>query len=53
MKETAQVLYEAYCEHTGWKSLASGQDLPQWSGLREDIKEAWRASARAVEQVPE
>lgn len=44
IKSIAQILYEGYCNHTGWKSLASGQDLPQWDALREDIKKAWEAS---------
>lgn len=51
MKEIACCLYEAYCEHTGWKSLATGQDLPQWSDLRPDIKEAWRAVERAATEM--
>lgn len=48
MQELAQKLYEAYCAHTGFKSLATGQDLPKWNDLREDIKNAWRAAAKAV-----
>ena len=43
-KSIGQILYEGYCNHTGWKSLASGQDLPLWDALREDIKKAWEAS---------
>jgi len=37
--------YEAYCQHAGWKSLATGADLPQWAGLRDDIRQAWMVSA--------
>lgn len=48
MKSSAQIAYEAYCNHTGWKSLATGQSLPQWEGLREDIKRAWEQAAGAV-----
>ena len=48
MKEQAQVAYEGYRNHTGGKSLATGQPIPEWHELREDIKEAWRASVRAI-----
>lgn len=41
----AQAMYEGYCQHTNWKSLATGAELPQWDGLRPDIKAAWEASA--------
>lgn len=44
----AQVAYEAYAAHTGWKSLVSGADLPQWDALKQEIKEAWAASAQAL-----
>jgi len=44
----AQAMYEGYCQHTNWKSLATGADLPQWEGLRPDIKAAWEASAEFV-----
>lgn len=43
-----QAAYEAYCGHTGWKSLVSGQDLPQWEVLDSGIKEAWVVAANAV-----
>ena len=41
----ARVAYEGYCRQTGWKSLATGQDLPEFDGLPQEIKEAWSASA--------
>jgi len=44
----AQAMYEGYCRHTNWKSLATGADLPQWEGLRPDIKAAWEASAKHI-----
>lgn len=50
MKSLGQTAYEAYCEKTGWKSLATGVDLPQWGELKIEIKEAWEASASAVSQ---
>lgn len=40
--------YEAYARHTRWKSLATGQDLPQWADLREEIQAAWMVSAAWV-----
>lgn len=48
MKSLGQVAYEAYCQKTGWKSLATGADLPKWDKLKLDIQEAWEASAVAV-----
>lgn len=47
-KSIGQILYEGYCAHTNWKSLASGQDLPQWAGLRPDIQTAWEASGNSL-----
>lgn len=48
MKSFGAIAYEAYCEHTGWKSLVSGADLPQWSALSPEIRAAWEAAASAV-----
>lgn len=48
MTKLGKVAYEAYCQQTGWKSLATGQDLPKWVDLRAEIKEAWDISAHAV-----
>lgn len=50
IEAVAETLYTGYCEHTGFKSLASGDDLPRWEALKVDrpkIAEAWRASAAA------
>jgi hypothetical protein len=44
----AQTAYEAYCNYTGWKSLATGCDLPKWSDLPGNIKNAWFAALSAV-----
>lgn len=53
MKSLGQTAYEAYCEKTGWKSLVSGADLPQWDALTDGIREAWEASAGAVsKEIP-
>ena len=46
--QLARVAYEAYANHTGWKSLATGQGLPQWDQLSEAIKDAWNTSAECV-----
>lgn len=48
----AQAMYEGYCRHTNWKSLATGADLPQWEGLRPGIKAAWEASAAFLRALP-
>jgi len=47
-KAIGQIAYEAYCEFTGWKSLVSGQPLPQWDKLKPEIQAAWRCAANAV-----
>jgi len=43
--QVGQALYEAYSKHTGGKSLATGDALPQWDGLKPQIQEAWKAAA--------
>lgn len=48
MEDLAQKLYEAYCEHTGWKSIVTGSDLPKWNDLDRKIQDAWRAVEKAV-----
>ena len=40
--------YEAYARHTGFKSLATGSELPQWDGLSDAIRGAWTVSAAWV-----
>jgi hypothetical protein len=47
-KQPDQIAYEAYCEQTGWKSLVSGSDLPQWENLFPPIRAAWKTAALAV-----
>lgn len=47
-----QIAYEAYCEHTGWKSLATGAALPKWYDVKPEIKATWEAAAvRLMEQL--
>lgn len=48
MTPLGQIAYEAYCNKTGWKSLATGADLPRWEKLNVDIQEAWQAAAETV-----
>ena len=40
----AQRAYEAYANHTEWKSVATGAPLPSWEKLPEAIQSAWKAS---------
>jgi hypothetical protein len=47
----AQRAYEAYANHTGWKSLATDQPLPQWSDLPEGIQQAWMASCADLDRL--
>ena len=46
--ELGKIAYEAYCRATNWKSLATGDDLPTYEALRDDIRLAWQNAARAV-----
>lgn len=43
-----QIAYDGYCTHTNYKSLATGQNLPQWKDLAPVIQEAWEAAADSV-----
>lgn len=47
-KPAGQVAYEAYCETTGGKSLASGAILPAWNFLSPQMQFAWKQAAAAV-----
>lgn len=47
MGNLAQVAYEAYAEHQGWKNY-QGNPIPQWDEVREDIKQAWQAAVDAI-----
>ena len=48
MKTPAQIAYEAYCEHVGWKSAITGDELPHWEYLPARIKDAWGSSVLGV-----
>jgi hypothetical protein len=45
---TGQTAYEAYCEFSHDKSLATGQSLPKWPYLTTEIQAAWSASEKAI-----
>lgn len=40
--------YNGYCAKAGWKSLATGDDLPSFENLPQKIKDAWLAGTIAV-----
>ena len=44
----AQKAYESYCAYTEWKSLITGDDLPQWAELPNKVKSAWLAAMVGV-----
>ena len=44
----AEMAYNAYCQHAGWKSLATGQNLPKWNDLKVSIKAGWLAAVIPV-----
>lgn len=46
--QLAKEAYEAYANYVRWKSLATGQPLPQWESLSSEIQEAWVQSAAWV-----
>jgi hypothetical protein len=50
-KSGGQIGYEGYCAATGWKSLVSGADLPQWADLKPEIRAAWESAALAWRDV--
>ncbi len=44
----AQKAYDAYAASSGGKSLISGDPLPVFDVLKDEIKDAWYAAADAV-----
>ena len=40
--------YEAYCKSTGGVSLISGDKLPEFENLKEEIKNAWQDAAELL-----
>jgi hypothetical protein len=47
-KTPGQVNYEAYRLATAGRSLITGDELPDWDRLPEDVQTAWQAGADAV-----
>jgi len=47
-KPLDQILYEAYCESTGWKSAVTGAVLPQYDQCPPAVVAGWRAVADAA-----
>lgn len=47
-KSYGQLGYEAYCQHTGNKSLITGSLLPVWDKLMPHIREAWDKAGDAI-----
>lgn len=43
-----QIAYEAYSAHTDGRSLVSGDELPAWDEVGEDVQQAWVTAAWAV-----
>lgn len=51
-KSRGQIAYEAYCGSTEWKSLISGQTLPQWAEVKTEIKESWEVVGEVCRRFP-
>jgi hypothetical protein len=43
-----EVVYNAYCDATNWKSVYSGADLPEYNLQRPEVIAAWEAGAMAL-----
>lgn len=43
-----KLAYDAYCKQTGGVSLISGDKLPAFDALKQEIREAWAAAYIAV-----
>lgn len=46
--EGGRLAYDAYCKQAGGRSLISGDKLPEFAALKQEIREAWAASYIAV-----
>jgi hypothetical protein len=44
----AKIAYDAYCLSAGGVSLVSGEKLPEFWNLRQEIKDAWWEASEAV-----
>lgn len=51
MKSFGAIAYDAYREHTGGVSIVTGELLPAWSDLPDEVKAAWEEAAQAVRTV--
>lgn len=49
-KQRGKTAYEGYCYFSNYKSLVSGQQLPSWEGLSDEIRGAWNVAAAEVER---
>ena len=49
--EEGQVAYTAYRDHTNGRSLVSGEPIPEWEFLPEQVKAAWQAAGEAVARL--
>lgn len=47
--QRAEFLYNAYCNHTGWKSAVTGAPLPSWEKVFKSVQDAWIATAAAID----
>jgi hypothetical protein len=44
----ARVGYESYCNYTDWKSVVTGDSLPEWSDLPSGVVNAWFAATEGM-----
>ena len=48
LRTYGHIAYEAYREKSNGKSLVSGDEIPEWVSLQDDVKRAWNAAGNAV-----
>lgn len=46
--DPGMVAYEGYRECAGFRSLISGERIPEWGKAEPRVRECWRAAADAV-----
>lgn len=49
-KSWGQIAYEGYLEKAAGRSLVTGDTLPGWPDLADEVQEAWQAAGTAVYQ---
>ena len=49
MDPIGKVAYDAYCESSQGKSLVSGEPLPNWHALKQEIQDAWTYVGTSLE----